>query len=96
MKSQALSAASRALVNGPARATSTPWLRGLRRRALLTGTGFAHPKTPKPPRASIAGTISVPDRVDMDEGVERQATGPLPPCHRQRPGPPPRGTPRAG
>ena len=45
---------------GPARDTSTPWLRGLRSRPTFTGTGLAQPKTPAPASDSSAGTISVP------------------------------------
>ena len=30
-------------MNGPTSDTNTMWLRGLRRLAALTGTGFAHP-----------------------------------------------------
>ena len=48
------------LVAGPARETSTPWLRGLRRRLRFTGTGLAQPKKPNPLRASRPGTSSVP------------------------------------
>ena len=47
-------------MNGPASETSTPWLRGLRRRPTVTGTGFAQPKKPQPDRTMIAGTSSVP------------------------------------
>ena len=60
MKTTAEMAASTALVAGPARETSTPWLRGLCKRLVLTGTGLAQPKTPAPANDSSAGTISVP------------------------------------
>jgi hypothetical protein len=60
MNTTAEMAASSALVAGPARETSTPWLRGLRNRVVFTGTGLAQPKTPAPASDRSAGTISVP------------------------------------
>ena len=53
-------AANAALTAGPARETSTPWLRGLRKRAVFTGTGLAQPKKPTEPNESSAGTMRVP------------------------------------
>ncbi len=60
MKTTAMMAAITALVAGPASETSTPWLRGLRSRDTLTGTGLAHPNTPALVRDNSAGTMSVP------------------------------------
>ncbi len=54
---------------GPASATSTPSLRGLRRLAVLTGTGLAHPMTPKEVSESNAGTIRVPTGSTWDTGL---------------------------
>src|SRR6202035_1759788 len=49
------------LTAGPTRETTTPWLRGLRSRPTLTGTGLAYPKAPSPLSTSSAGRMMVPN-----------------------------------
>ena len=63
------------LTAGPARPTSTAWLRGWRRRLTETGTGFAHPKATCTVKISRIGRRIVPNEVDVLERVERQASG---------------------
>jgi hypothetical protein len=60
MKTTAKMAANAALTAGPANDTKTPWLRGLRNRPVVTGTGFAQPKTPAEASERRAGTMRVP------------------------------------
>ena len=69
MKTTAATAASNTLVAGPARDTSTPWFRGLRSRAVLTGTGLAHPNTPAEAMTITAGTMSVPTGSTCTSGL---------------------------
>ena len=66
-----------ALVAGPASETSTPWLRGLRSRAVFTGTGLAQPKKPTAAQREQGGHDERADRVDVRDRVERQPPGPL-------------------
>ena len=58
--------------SGPASDTYSDWVRGLRSRDTLTGTGLAYPNAGRPAKHHHQGQQHGPKRVDVSQRIERQ------------------------